>query len=141
MTEIIITGVIGLITTIVSSVVTWLVSRKKYNAGVDHDRIANMEQSLKFYETLTESNNKTLQDLLEKSEQLATSNINLLIEVQNLRVQVEILSKVIRTELKGVNLSKYGINLDEKGNIIRTKQSKPKKHKDYNNESKAKEDV
>lgn len=119
MNEIVIT-IVGLGCTIISSVVTWLLSRKKYHTEVDHDKIKNMEESLSFYEKLTESSNKTLNTLLEKSEQLANSNINLLIEVQNLRVQVELLTQVIKTELKDFDLSKYGITIDQnKGTIKR----------------------
>ena len=39
MIEVIITGLVGLITTISSSVVTWLLARKKYNTEVDSNVI------------------------------------------------------------------------------------------------------
>ena len=42
MIEVIITGLVGLITTISSSVVTWLLARKKYNTEVDSNVIKNM---------------------------------------------------------------------------------------------------
>jgi hypothetical protein len=117
---VIITAIIGLVTTIVSSTVTYLFSRKKYNAEVDHNNIENMESSLEFYEKLSNSNNKILSDILERSEKLAESNLNLLIEVQNLRAQVDILVKVIQKELEGVDLSEYGIRVNTDGTIART---------------------
>lgn len=122
-TGVIITGAVGVVTTIASSFVTWIFSRKKYNAEVNHDEIANMKESLKFYEELSKSNQKTLTDILEKSEELANTNIKLLIEIQNLKTQIGILLQVINTELDDVDFSKYGIEV-ENGVIIRKKGNK-----------------
>lgn len=122
-TGVIITGAVGVVTTIASSFVTWLFSRKKYNAEVNHDEIANMQDSLKFYEELSKSNQKTLTDILEKSEELANTNIKLLIEIQNLKTQIGILLQVINTEIDDVDFSKYGIEV-ENGVIIRKKGNK-----------------
>lgn len=122
-TGIIITGAVGLVSTIISSVVTWLLSRKKYNAEVNHDEIANMKESLDFYKELSESNQKTLVEILERSEALTTNNIKLLIEVQNLKTQVGLLLQVINTELGDIDFSKYGIQV-ENGTISRKKVSK-----------------
>lgn len=121
-TGIIITGAVGLITTIASSLTTWFLSRKKYNAEVSHDEIANMKESLDFYKDLSESNQRTLTEILEKSEELANTNIKLLIEIQNLKVQVGILLQVINAELGDVDLSKYGIKI-ENGTVTRKKVS------------------
>ena len=122
-TGIIITGVVGLVTTIVSSLLTWLLSRKKYNAEVNHDEIVNMKESLEFYKDLSESNQRTLTEILERSEELANTNIKLLIEVQNLKTQIGVLLKVINSELGDVDFAKYGIEI-ENGTIIRKKVSK-----------------
>lgn len=122
-TGIIITGAVGLVSTIISSVVTWLLSRKKYNVEVNHDEIANMKESLDFYKELSESNQKTLVEILERSEALTTNNIKLLIEVQNLKTQVGLLLQVINTELGDIDFSKYGIQV-ENGTISRKKVSK-----------------
>lgn len=122
-TGVIITGAVGVVTTIASSFVTWIFSRKKYNAEVNHDEIANMQESLKFYEELSKSNQKTLTDILEKSEELANTNIKLLIEIQNLKTQIGILLQVINTEIDDVDFSKYGIEV-ENGVIIRKKGNK-----------------
>lgn len=122
-TGIIITGVVGLVTTIVSSLITWLLSRKKYNAEVNHDEIVNMKESLEFYKDLSESNQRTLTEILERSEELANTNIKLLIEVQNLKTQIGVLLQVINSELGDVDFAKYGIEI-ENGTIIRKKVSK-----------------
>ena len=122
-TGIIITGAVGIITTIASSFATWLFSRKKYNAEVSHDEIINMKEPLEFYKDLSESNQRTLTEILNKSEELANANIKLLIEVQNLKMQVSTLLQVINVELGDVDFSKYGIEV-ENGTIVRKKVSK-----------------
>ena len=122
-TGIIITGVVGLVTTIVSSLITWLLSRKKYNAEVNHDEIVNMKESLEFYKDLSESNQRTLTEILERSEELANTNIKLLIEVQNLKTQIGVLLQVINSELGDVDFAKYGIEI-ENGTVTRKKVSK-----------------
>ena len=121
-TGILITGAVGIVTTVVSGFATWLFSRKKYNAEVSHDEITNMKESLEFYKTLSESNQRTLTEILTKSEDLANNNIKLLMEIQNLKIQNGILLQVIITELGDVDLSKYGIQI-ENGVIIRQEVS------------------
>lgn len=120
---IIITGAIGLVTTFISSLITWIFSRKKYNAEVNHDEIANMRESLEFYKNLSESNQRTLTEILNKSEELANTNIKLLIEVQNLKAQLSILLQVINTEVGEIDFSKYGIEVKD-GTIIRKRSKK-----------------
>ena len=122
--EVIITAIVGVVATFSSSFFTWLFSKKKYNAEVDRDKISNMEASLSFYEKLTESNNKILTDILDKSEKLAENNVQLMIEVQNLRAQVDTLTNIINTELKGIDLTKYGLEIKD-GKVTGVK--KPKK--------------
>ena len=116
---IIITSIIGLVVTIITSLVTWLLSRRKYNSEVDHNNIENMEGSLEFYEKLSASNNKILAEVLEKSEKLAQTIVELLIEVQNLRAQIGILTEVIKNEVDSVDFERYGIKIDENGTLVR----------------------
>ena len=134
--EILITGIIGLITTIVTNVLTFVFSRRKYNVGVDHDTIDNMKNALQFYENAIESNNRTLVDVLSKSENLAKVNAQLLLEVQNLKIQVEILTQVIKNELKDIDLGKYGIEKDDKGSIKLNSPSVDKQNKNSNKQLK-----
>lgn len=117
--DLIVTSIIGVVCTGLSSLITWLFTRKKYITEVEHNSIENMEGSLEFYEKLTASNNKILSEVLEKSEKLAQSNLQLLIEVQNLRAQISILTEVLRNEVDSVDFEKYGIKINEDGTLIR----------------------
>ena len=81
MIEVIITGLVGLITTISSSVVTWLLARKKYNTEVDSNVIKNMSDSLEFYKKLAD-------DQKDRLDELTHRNIELENEVRELRKQV-----------------------------------------------------
>ena len=47
---------------VLSSVVTWLLSKKKYNTEVDNNIIANMQKSLEFYKTLADDYKKRLEE-------------------------------------------------------------------------------
>jgi hypothetical protein len=117
--EIIVTSVIGVICTALSSLVTWLFTRRKYNTEVEHNNIENMEGSLEFYERLSASNNKILAEVLKKSEELAKSNVELLIEVQNLRAQIGILTEILKNEVSNVDFEKYGIKINDDGTLTR----------------------
>lgn len=48
-----------------SSVVTWLLSRKKYNSEVDQSNIKNMQESLEFYKTLSDDYKKRLEEEIQ----------------------------------------------------------------------------
>lgn len=117
--DLIVTSIIGVVCTGLSSLITWLFTRRKYITEVEHNNIENMEGSLEFYEKLTASSNKILAEVLEKSEKLAQSNVELLIEVQNLRAQIGILTEVLKNELDAVDFEKYGIKINEDGTLIR----------------------
>ena len=117
--DLIVTSIIGVVCTGLSSLITWLFTRRKYITEVEHNNIENMEGSLEFYERLTASNNKILAEVLEKSEKLAQTNVELLIEVQNLRAQIGILTEVIRNEVDNIDFEKYGIRINEDGTLIR----------------------
>lgn len=56
MTEILITGGVGVVTSIISGWASWMLARRKYNSEVDGNLIANMEKSLEFYEKLSDDN-------------------------------------------------------------------------------------
>lgn len=79
--QVIVTGVVGLITTITSSWVSWLFAKKKYNAEVDSDVIENMKQSLEFYTKLSDDNKARLDEALKRNETLEK-------EISQLRQQV-----------------------------------------------------
>lgn len=68
MSDIIITGVVGLFTTICSSIVTWLLAKRKYNSEVDSNEIDNLKKSLEFYEEIVKDNNRKLQFYIKLAE-------------------------------------------------------------------------
>ena len=65
---ILITGGIGLVTTIVSGWTSWFFARKKYNTEVDSNEIENLKKSLEFYESIVRDNNKKLQFYIDLAE-------------------------------------------------------------------------
>ena len=89
---IIITGAIGLLTTLISGWTSWFFARKKYNSEVDSNLIANMKESLEFYKQLSDDNKKRLDEALKRSDYLEE-------EVEELRKQVLNLMTVMCTDL------------------------------------------
>lgn len=81
MTNEIIVGIIGLISTIASGWTSWFFARKKYNSEVDHSLIENMENSLDFYKKLSDDNRARLEEMAERNSSLEK-------EIQELRKQV-----------------------------------------------------
>jgi len=65
MTTTIVSAIVGLICTIVSSSVTFLWQKKKYNTEVDSQQIKNIEDSFNVYKKMTESNLNTQKDTFE----------------------------------------------------------------------------
>ena len=100
---ILITGGIGLITTVVSSWASWFFARKKYNSEVDSNLINNMKESLDFYEKLSADNRERLEEVLKR-------NIELEQEVGELRKQLFNLMSSICTDLT-CQLRKRNLNL------------------------------
>ena len=100
---ILITGGIGLITTIVSSWASWFFARKKYNSEVDSNLINNMKESLDFYERLSADNRERLEEVLRRNTELEQ-------EVGELRKQLFNLMSSICTDLT-CQLRKRDLNL------------------------------
>lgn len=88
MIDVIITGAVGLVTSIATGIASWLFARKKYNAEVDSTRIDNLQKSLDFYIKLADDNNKRLEDVLKRNEYLEKKNDKLEEEVARLRNQM-----------------------------------------------------
>lgn len=75
--QVIVTGIVGLITTVASGFVSWLFAKKKYNAEVDSNVIENMKQSLEFYIKLSDDNKERLEEALKRNENLEREMIQL----------------------------------------------------------------
>lgn len=86
--QVIVTGIVGLITTVTSGWVSWLFAKKKYNAEVDNEIIENMQKSLDFYTKLSDDNKARLEEALKRNENLEK-------EIRQLRQQMfELMSNI-----------------------------------------------
>lgn len=95
-TSILITGGVGIFSTIVSSWITWFITRKKYYSEVDHNLIENMENSLEFYKKLSDDNRSRLEEMAERNKALE-------VEIQELRKQMLNLTMNICMDLTCAN--------------------------------------
>lgn len=108
--SILITGGVGLLTTVISSWTTWFFARKKYNSEVDLNLVEKMEKSLEFYKSLSDDNKNRLEEITERNDELEK-------EVQELRKQVLNLTMNICMDLACSHriretTRKYGKNKD-----------------------------
>lgn len=108
--SILITGGVGLLTSIISSWTTWFLARRKYNSEVDLNLVEKMEKSLEFYKSLSDDNKNRLEEITERNNELEK-------EVQELRKQVLNLTMNICMNLTCSHriretIRKYGKNKD-----------------------------
>ena len=89
---ILITALIGIVTTFTSGFTAWFFARKKYNSEVDNNLINNMKESLDFYKKLSDDNKERLEEVLKRNDNLEE-------EVKELRQQVMSLMTSICTDL------------------------------------------
>lgn len=96
---ILITAIIGTISTIVSGWVSYFFTRKKYNSEVDLNLIEKMQGSLDFYMKLSEDNKRILDETLTKLEASEKRNNALEDEIRELRNQLFTIMTQICTDL------------------------------------------
>lgn len=89
---ILITGGVGIITTVISGWTSWFFTRRKYNSEVDNNLIENMQQSLEFYKKLSDDNKSRLDEVLKRNAELEQ-------EIRDLRRQMFSLMNSICTDL------------------------------------------
>lgn len=89
---VLITALIGIVTTFTSGFTAWFFARKKYNSEVDNNLINNMKESLDFYKKLSDDNRERLDEVLKRNDNLEE-------EVKELRQQVMSLMTSICTDL------------------------------------------
>ena len=89
---ILITGGVGIITTVISGWTSWFFARRKYNSEVDNNLIENMQQSLEFYKKLSDDNKNRLDEVLKRNAELEQ-------EIRDLRKQMFSLMGSICTDL------------------------------------------
>ncbi len=100
---ILITGGVGIITTVISGWASWFFARRKYNSEVDNNLIENMQQSLEFYKKLSDDNKNRLDEVLKRNAELKQ-------EIRDLRKQMFSLMNSICTDLT-CQLRKRNLNL------------------------------
>lgn len=88
MTTIIVTTVCTIISSILTGVCTFFLTRKKYNSEVDGNYIHNMQKSLDFYERLSEDNSKRLAAVLDRNQYLEERYLK--VEERNERLEAEV---------------------------------------------------
>jgi hypothetical protein len=111
---ILITGGIGIITTVISGWTSWFFARRKYNSEVDNNLIENMQQSLEFYKKLSDDNKNRLDEVLERNAELEQ-------EIKDLRKQMFNLMNSICIDLT-CQLRKRNLNLFNEQNGTDSRQ-------------------
>lgn len=79
--SVLITGGVGLVSSTISAIISWLLARRKYNSEVDTTLIENMQKSLEFYKTLVDDNKERLDEVLKRNDALED-------EIRELRKQM-----------------------------------------------------
>lgn len=97
---VIITAVIGIITSFTSSWITWYFTKEKYHAEVDNTVIEGMKESLEFYKSLSDDNKRRLDIVLER-------NNNLEKELSEVKTRIIQLTTIICTDLSCQLRKKY----------------------------------
>ena len=111
---ILITGGVGIITTVISGWTSWFFARRKYNSEVDNNLIENMQQSLEFYKKLSDDNKNRLDEVLKRNAELEQ-------EIRDLRKQMFSLMNSICTDLT-CQLMKRNLNLFNEQNGTDSRQ-------------------
>lgn len=111
---ILITGGVGIITTVISGWTSWFFARRKYNSEVDNNLIKNMQQSLEFYTKLSDDNENRLDEVLKRNAELEQ-------EIRDLRKQMFSLMNSICTDLT-CQLRKRNLNLFNEQNGTDSRQ-------------------
>lgn len=111
---ILITGGVGITTTIISGWTSWFFARRKYNSEVDNNLIENMQQSLEFYKKLSDDNKNRLDEVLKRNAELEQ-------EIRDLRKQMFSLMNSICTDLT-CQLRKRNLNLFNEQNGTDSRQ-------------------
>lgn len=111
---ILITGGVGIITTVISGWTSWFFARRKYNSEVDNNLIENMQQSLEFYKKLSDDNKNRLDEVLRRNAELEQ-------EIKDLRRQMFSLMNSICTDLT-CQLRKRNLNLFNEQNGTDSRQ-------------------
>ena len=79
--DVLITGGIGLITSIASAWTSWFFARKKYNTEVDSNYIRNLQEAVSTYDSIISHNKAEIEYLIKRNDALEK-------EISELRKQI-----------------------------------------------------
>lgn len=85
---ILITALIGIVTTFTSGWTAWFFTRKKYDAEVDNSLLENLQKSLDFYRNLSDDNRQRLETMLERNSKLEEEVLDLRKQVNDLTMSI-----------------------------------------------------
>ena len=88
MNDILITGAVGLVSTIVSGWVSWIFARKKYNTEVDSNYIKNLQEALSTYDSIIAHNKTEIEQLMKKNDLLEKEVSELRTQMLNLTMNI-----------------------------------------------------
>lgn len=97
--DVLVTALVGIVSSIVSGWAGYFFTRKKYNSEVDLNLIEKMQGSLDFYMKLSEDNKRILDETLAKLEESEKRNDALETEIRELRNQMFTLMSQICVDL------------------------------------------
>lgn len=83
--NILITTICTVVSSAISSGLSWVISKKKYQTEVHQNQIENMQKSLKFYEDLSTDTQERLGKILEENEALRTENQDIKAELHEVK--------------------------------------------------------
>lgn len=94
----------GLFCTLVSSIVTFILTKRKYNTEVDSQQIKNMSDSFEIYKKIME---ETVETQNRKIEMLQKENDNLRQQIYQLQMQiVNFMGNRLNSSTTGFDLNK-----------------------------------
>ena len=70
-------AIIGIAEAVITALVTFFLTKKKYNTEVDSNIITNMKESLEFYKQLSDDNRERLEEVLKGSSKLKDDMIDM----------------------------------------------------------------
>lgn len=73
----IIIALIGILSTTISSVVTYILTKRKYNAEVDSSVIQNLEKSVDLYKKICDDNSRRIDEYQKENQELRNKIIDL----------------------------------------------------------------
>ena len=88
MNDTLITGAVGLVSTIVSGWVSWIFARKKYNTEVDSNYIKNLQEALATYDSIIAHNKTEIEHLMKKNDLLEKEVSELRKQMRNLTMNI-----------------------------------------------------